>query len=122
MLRFVSDSVEAPLSRNNRATASLALALIIGAASIALGLIVLTGWTFDIQAIKSVKPDWATQKPNTALGFVLAGSALCLVQSQTRIGRDGALVFASATALLGPITLIQYSTSISARPSSVRHR
>ena len=43
-----------------------------------LGAVVLAGWTLDIRALKSVLPDAATMKANTALCFMLFGVSLWL--------------------------------------------
>jgi cytochrome bd-type quinol oxidase subunit 2 len=48
--------------------------------SIVVGAVVLFGWTLDITALKSVLPNFVTMKANTALGFVLAGLSLWLLQ------------------------------------------
>ena len=45
---------------------------------VALGIVVLAGWAIDIPFLKSVDPSFATMKPNSALLFVLLGSALWL--------------------------------------------
>jgi hypothetical protein len=37
-------------------------------------MLVLLGWTFDIQVSKSVMPSFATMKPNAAFGFLLPGN------------------------------------------------
>ena len=46
--------------------------------SVFVGSLVLLGWAFDIGALKSVLPIWVSMKANTALCFILAGSALLL--------------------------------------------
>jgi hypothetical protein len=70
-----------------------------------LGCAVLAAWFFDLPVLKSLGPDWATMKPNTALSFLLAGSALRLLSpaepapGRRFAGRLGAVVVA-AIALL----------------------
>ncbi|MBD2227336.1 MULTISPECIES: bifunctional diguanylate cyclase/phosphodiesterase [Calothrix] len=72
------------------------------------GCAVLIGWNFDIQIFKSIVPQWVAMKPNTALGFVLSGLALNLLQSKQELNRRLAKSLAIAIALLGLITLSQY--------------
>ena len=70
-----------------------------------LGCAVLAAWFFDLPVLKSLDPDWATMKPNTALSFLLAGAALWLLSpaepapKRQLAGRLGA-VAVSAIALL----------------------
>jgi PAS domain S-box-containing protein len=73
----------------------------------ALGVAVLLGWAFDLAALKSLRPDWETMKPNTALGFVLAGVSLAAAGRARRAGgwRGVHLVLAAAVALLGLLTV-----------------
>ena len=42
------------------------------------GLGVLAGWLFDLQALKSVTPGGASMKANTAVGLLFCGTALAL--------------------------------------------
>jgi PAS domain S-box-containing protein len=93
---------------DTRAAQCLAVASAIGIAIALLGVVVLGGWIFDIQAIKSIDPDWATMKANTALGFILSGGALYFVQDRSAHGRIIALLLAGATTVFGLITLTQY--------------
>ena len=44
--------------------------------AIAVGLVVLLGWAFDIVAMKSILPIWVSMKANTALCFILTGVGL----------------------------------------------
>ena len=66
----------------------------------ALGLAVLAGWLLGSEPLQSVLPHFATMKCNTALGFLLAGSALFFRgKPAVRLGLAGAV------ALLGALTL-----------------
>jgi PAS domain S-box-containing protein len=95
--------------QKRRAKRCLYYALGVGLAAILLGLTVLAGWGFDIEAIKSIRPGWASMKPNTAVGFILAGAALALPLLGTDWPlRRVAAAFAIALTALGVITVIQY--------------
>lgn len=111
MLKFTDpQSIESPALSGKRLKQSLTVAAAIGVASVLLGLVVLGAWVFDVDAITSIKPDWATMKPNTALGFVFAGAALCLMQLRTRSAWaiPAAAACALATAAIGSLALVQY--------------
>jgi PAS domain S-box-containing protein len=77
-----------------------------------LGLLVLCGWLLDIAALKSVLPQWVMMKPNTALGFLLAG--LALLVPPARRGRRwlAAPLLATALMLLGGLTLLEYGLAL----------
>ncbi len=83
-----------------------------GALAVAgLGLAVLAGWKLDIEVLKSVVPGWAAMKPNTAFGFLLAGSALAMVGRST-VGaglRWVSAIFGAMVAALGLATLGEYA-------------
>lgn len=70
----------------------------------------LVGWQFDIAFLKSVVPGWSTMKPNTCVGFVLAGSSLALLRwsKPTDWTRPGSRACALAAALIGGLTLLEY--------------
>ena len=53
-----------------------------GIGMILVGVLVLVGWIFDLDALKSVFPGLATMKPNTALSFVMAGASLWLLDGE----------------------------------------
>ncbi len=48
----------------------------VGACAVLVGGAVLVGWALDIALLKSVLPGWVSMKPNAALAFILAGTAL----------------------------------------------
>lgn len=80
-----------------------------------IGLLVMSGWAFDIAHFKSVVPGLATMKPNTAAAFLLSGLALyLLLPHPARPFRPGpwnaplARVLAFAVGLIGAASLIEY--------------
>lgn len=74
----------------------------------ALGLIVLAGWALDATLIKSVFPGAVTMKANTALYFLLSGSALFL-RLQSPGWQRPAQGMALAVAAIGLATLGEYN-------------
>ncbi len=51
--------------------------------AVVVGVLVLVGWTFEIEALKSVLPGSVTMKANTAVCFILIGVALWLAIRRT---------------------------------------
>jgi len=86
----------------------------IGVLAVALGLSVLLGWYLKVSSLESVFPGLATMKPNTAMGFVLAGLSLSLsLPLSTRgrwspLARAVAKTAAVAVVLLSGLTLAEY--------------
>jgi signal transduction histidine kinase len=77
-----------------------------------LGAAVLLGWALDIPALKSILPNWVTMKANTAVGFLLSGIALVLLQEgSSSYGRPMFLarVCAACVMGIGLLTLAEYA-------------
>lgn len=80
-----------------------------GFLSSAVGLIVLIGWALDVPWIKSVLPGAVEMKANTAVGLLLAGVALWLLdQPQPAIRRRVGQTLSLVVALLGSATAAEY--------------
>lgn len=75
-----------------------------------IGCVVLIGWAFDLVALKSILPSFVTMKANTAIGFVLSGLSLFLLNSQSHQKRIMRLAKACAglVFLLGSLSLLEY--------------
>ncbi|MBD2461189.1 PAS domain S-box protein [Oscillatoria sp. FACHB-1407] len=91
---------------------SLTPRLISGGVIVISGL-VLIGWFWNIDTLKSVLPTWVTMKANTAIAFLSAGVALGVVQHQIRQPtstqlRAIAQGCAGATLMIGLLTVSQY--------------
>ncbi|WP_170189973.1 GGDEF domain-containing protein, partial [Geitlerinema sp. P-1104] len=72
---------------------------------ICLGVLVLLGWLFDIALLKSIAPTWVTMKVNTAVGLVIAGSALLASHRRLQFWE---LTGAWMVLALGLLTTAQY--------------
>ncbi|HUK89935.1 MAG TPA: PAS domain S-box protein [Blastocatellia bacterium] len=70
----------------------------------------LIGWIFDVGALKSICPNLATMKANTALAFVLQGTALWTLAAP-RSGRRRRLIgqaCAAISCVIGLLSLLEY--------------
>jgi PAS domain S-box-containing protein len=76
------------------------------------GILVITGWFFDISAFKSVLPGIVAMKFNTALCFILSGFSLLLLNQSVQSGRGQktAYFFSILIFVTGAITLLEYLT------------
>lgn len=76
------------------------------------GVLVLVGWLFDIAILKSVLPDMAMMKANTALCFLLAGISLWLAEEERRMPAVWqsrvSLACAAAVFIIGLLTLTEF--------------
>ncbi len=80
---------------------------IIGIVVVGIGCVVLFGWIFDIETLKSIFPNLATMKVNTALLFLLSGIGLWVLQQ----GRQQPYVINICIGLIigvGLATLLEY--------------
>ncbi len=79
-----------------------------GAVTVLIGAVVLVGWTFNLDGLKSVAPGFDTMKPNAAVSLVLAGTALWLSQKPSVWTRRVARTFALVVLVIGLLTLLEY--------------
>jgi len=78
-------------------------------ACLVLAMLVMLGWALDLSYLKSGHPSLPSMKPNTAIGFALAGTALILMGRRTaRSARTGRWL-ACAIVMLGGLTLVEYA-------------
>lgn len=87
--------------------------LILGVGSAAIGLLALIGWVADIAFLKGIRPDFATTKPNAAIGIILLGAALAIAALSEKI-RSVPRILGAAAALIGLVTILEHLTGIDA--------
>lgn len=81
-----------------------------GCLSLAMGGLVLFGWTVDSPALKSLAPGFVTMMPNAALAFVLVGVSLLStsIRRQTTSTTLIAIGSAAAATIIGLLTSLEY--------------
>jgi len=76
----------------------------------ATALLVLSGWVFDIQVLKSVLPSYTTMKPITALAFLLVGLTAAQLHRPISVASRWMIqIVALVVLLLGTQTLAEYA-------------
>ncbi len=73
-----------------------------------IGCVVLAGWAFDVERLRSVVPGLPEMVPNTALAFVLAGIALRLRGASWAYAKVAGWACALVVAALGCLTIGEY--------------
>jgi signal transduction histidine kinase len=86
-------------------------------AAVGIGILVLFGWTFHIELLKSVLPGLVEMKVNTALGFVFSGTSLwLLIPIESRAGRRRiARLLALLVTLIGAASLAEILSGLNLR-------
>ncbi len=85
------------------------LPVLTGGFAVAIGVAALLGWSLDVALLRSFVPGQVAMKPNTAIGFLLAGSALLLACPAGPAYRLAwARVLAGLTIGVGLLTLLEY--------------
>jgi signal transduction histidine kinase/CheY-like chemotaxis protein len=95
--------------RMNRTAGWLALG------TLALGSLVLVGWTANVDALKTVRPGLASMKPNTALCFLLGGISLWIRHSpraSVEWMRPFAGIGAALVVAVSGLTLVEYAAGV----------
>ncbi|MBA4312387.1 MAG: hypothetical protein C0417_07135 [Chlorobiaceae bacterium] len=79
-----------------------------GAVTLCAGILVLIGWQFDIEIIKSPISGTVSMKANTAAAFLFAGLALIFLQRSGKAANILVRFCGSVIALIGLMSLAQY--------------
>jgi PAS domain S-box-containing protein len=97
---------------NSKATSFKSFSKYCSLAAIVVGAAVLVGWTFEIDALRSIVPGFATMKPNAAAAFILCGIALLLFQQEQPGSQDHpvAHLLSILVVLIGLLTVAEYYT------------
>lgn len=83
----------------------------VSVATFIIGCVVIFGWIFNIELLKSVLPGLVSMKANTALGFIAGGGALwCWHQASQETHYLWAKIGAGIVFLFGLLTLFQYGS------------
>lgn len=84
--------------------------IILGVMAAAISLLALIGWATANAFFKSVRPDFATFKPNAAVGILLLGIGLALAAAFSEKIRIVPHILSAAAALIGLVTILEHLT------------
>ncbi len=93
------------LSDNTLKARLFTIPLICSVFVIILGILVLAGWSFDVDFLKRIIPGYVFMNPATAVGFILAGLSLWMIQSEEARRIMLGQTFAVAVLIVGMIKL-----------------
>ena len=89
------------------------IATVAAVLAVALGTMALAGLWLHIEVLRSLHSGWSPMGPNSALCFVLLGSALLLVQgTRSRSGTVAAQALALIVALLAGLSLVSFVANL----------
>lgn len=93
---------------------SLYITPLAGLFSILIGTFVLLFWTIDITILYNIFPQFVTMKANTAIAFLLAGIALCLLQKENHKPLSRMIFYTSSfiVLLIGILSLLEFLLSV----------
>jgi signal transduction histidine kinase/CheY-like chemotaxis protein len=94
---------------------ALRIAQVMAILTVALGAVVLVGWMFGIECLKTVLPGFVSMKANTALCFTLCGTALLVGYLSRPRGwkKTCSTALSSIVIFISLVTLIEYLTGLS---------
>jgi|GEM_PF-594866 len=75
---------------------------------IIVSVLVLAGWKYDIEVLKSVLPDYVSMKVNTAIGFLLTGAILFLINNSSGKRYTLSRILSVLLLGLGVVTMMEY--------------
>ncbi|MFY2763464.1 diguanylate cyclase [Arenimonas sp. MALMAid1274] len=81
-----------------------------GLAAVVVALAALAGWALDVEVLRTVLPGHAAMKANTAIGLMLAGLALAVLQLPAPWAPRLCVLLSCGVLALGVTTLLQYAT------------
>ena len=95
-------------------SSTLGVVLSCGAATLTLGLVVLSGWALHIPLLIRLRPEWVPMVINTAACFVLGGSALLAESLPRRYAKAIQITLGALIAIIATVVFCQILTGIAA--------
>lgn len=76
------------------------------------GAIVMIGWIFDVEILKSILPVWVTMKATTAIAFILSGvTVYCIARSQQKSSSVASVILPITTMVILLLMVTHLSAS-----------